>query len=144
MPSPSHCAAKKHTNPFQRHRACVMRSSSWKSRTRTENSPPQTRRLRRGEGATGRLGEEEPYRWNARIRFSPSVPHPVAFVAPSPRRHLTDIRQPVPRLAAHVIDQAIGLARISSLVEHIVRLAPRDLQNLLVAHDVGDTERGDA
>src|SRR5215470_2757311 len=59
-------------------------------------------------------------------------------------RVLSDIRQPVSRLAAHVIDQAVGLARISSLVEHIVRLAPRDLQNFLVAHDVGDAERGDA
>src|SRR5262245_56124983 len=66
-------------------------------------------------------------------------------VALSPWHALSpDIRRPVSRLAAHVIDEAICLARISSLVEHIVRLAPRDLQNLLVAHDVGDAERGDA
>src|SRR5215467_10265417 len=41
-------------------------------------------------------------------------------------------------------DQAVGLARIFALVEGIVSLAPRDFQNLLVAHDVGDAECGDA
>src|SRR5687767_12493156 len=57
---------------------------------------------------------------------------------------LSDIRQAVSRLAAHVANQSVGLACFPALVEHVVRLAPRDLQNLLVAHDVGDAERGNA
>src|SRR6266542_2471431 len=113
-----------------------MRSSSWKSRTQTEDRETEGQRDRETE----RLGDRIPLslRLSVSLSLCPSV-------SPSPWQvFLTDIRQPVSRLAAHVIDQAIGLARISALVEHIVRLAPRDLQNLLVAHDVGDAERGDA
>src|SRR5262249_51495728 len=56
----------------------------------------------------------------------------------------SDIRQPISWLAAHVTDQPVSLTRVSALVEHIARFPPRNLENLLIAHDIGDAERGDA
>ena len=59
-------------------------------------------------------------------------------------RGLSDPREAEPRLGAHILDEAVGLARPPALGEHVVGFAAGDLEDLLVADNVRHAEGGDA
>jgi hypothetical protein len=56
----------------------------------------------------------------------------------------SDSRQAESRLASHVLNEPVGLARAAPFIEQVVRLTPRHLENLLIPHDVGDAKCRDA